>query len=261
MAPPVPLLIVGVGHVFRIGDAIQSLIAQEAPQVVALELDAQRYQGLLARQQGAAPAAQDLKRAPRVYRALAKFQESVAESYGVEVGSEMLAAVQAAGRVGARVALVDRPAEEAVRRLWREMTWREKGRLLWSSLVARFAPGRAANVESEIQRYQTDPAKYLEELGREFPAVKRVLLDERNQFMAAHLRSLARESKTLALVGDGHVDGLLQLLDDLKPRAVRLAELRAFLPPSGVRWSLAGDARSVGFSFDQQSLEGSLGRP
>lgn len=253
-----PLLILGVGHVFHIGDAIETVIVREAPEVVALELDRRRYQGLLARQQGQArpPVV-----GPRVYRMLAKFQEEVAQSYGAEVGGEMTAAIRAAGRVGAKLALVDRPAEEAVRRVWKEMTWREKFRLFWSGISARFSTKMGDQVQEEVRRYQENPERYLDELGSEFPTVKRVLLDERNEWMAKQLREIASQQRVVAIVGDGHVDGLVRLLRDLGPRTVRLAELQKEAPTGpNVRWGGSGRGDQVGFWFDQSSLEGGFRR-
>lgn len=254
-----PLLLVGVGHVFNLDAAIHALVAREGPQVVALELDSQRYHGLLRRGRGEPKSSDEGRRPSLLYRTLARFQEEVAQGYGVEVGSEMLAAIQAAHAFGAELALVDRPAQESVRRLWKEMPWRERLRLLWSGLGSAWPGKKGTHVEAEIQRYQADPTAYLDELGQQFPTVKRVLLTERNEFMAARLRQLARDRRVLAFVGDGHVDGLVGLLSDVGPHTVRLAELRRLAASApAVRWSRPPGGAQVGFSFEQQSLEGAF---
>lgn len=254
------LLLVGVGHVFRLEEPLTRLIERERPDVVALELDPGRYAALVAKSEGTYDPAKALEKAPRLYRNLAKFQEEIAGGMGVQVGGEMLAGARAARAVGSQVALIDRSADESVRRLWSEMRFREKLKLAVSGLVARLRLRKAENVEEEIARYQKDPGSYLEELGREYPTVKRVLLDERNDHMAKNLRGLvARPARVLALVGDGHVDGLVRILADLQPRVVRLSELRD-AAPGDLAWRLDPDGAGAGFSFEGTTAPGDLRR-
>lgn len=255
------LLLVGSGHVFDLAPGLHSLIGAERPEAVALELDADRFRGLLDRRAGALPSAERVRRAPRLYRYLARFQDSVADSFGVKAGDEMLAAADAARSVGASVALIDQNAEAAMRRALGEMTWGEKLRLVWSAVQGSLSRRRRAAVEEELQRYDADPERYLGELGRQFPTLKRVLVDERNAHMAQELRALAaRHARLVAVVGDGHVPGLLRLLSDLKPSVVRLPELRARSADAALRWTSPPGAGQVGFSFTGKSLEGALSR-
>lgn len=233
----------------------------ERPDVVALELDEERLRGLLERRSGKRPPAKDVKRHGRIYRALVKFQESVAESYGTEPGGEMLAAVEGAEQIGARIALIDRNAQNAVREIVKRMPLVEKLRFLWTGLVASLPGRQKGTIDAELQRYHADPEAYLEEMGRQFPTIKRVLIDERNDHMAARLRALQPGAKTVvAVVGDGHVPGLSLLLRDLEPVIHRLKDLQAKAPRSGVDWIRLEGTTRIGFSFDATSPEGSLRR-
>jgi pheromone shutdown protein TraB len=257
--PALSLLLVGAGHVFRLEDPIRALIHRERPDVVALELDPARYRALLERAAGR-PLPAPGPGTPRVYRRLAKFQEDIASGLGTQVGGEMLAAARAAQEVGSRIALIDRSAEESVRRLWAEMSFGERMRLLFSSLFARFRFRKSATVEQEIARYQTNPDAYIQELAKEYPTLKRVLLDERNTHMADRLRRLLQtHPRIVAIVGDGHVDGLVRLLDDVAPRVVRLGELQKGVE-GPLRWRVGASGDRVTFSFDQHAPEGTLRR-
>lgn len=251
------LLLVGAGHVFRLEAPITDLIQRERPDVVALELDPGRYQALLQRAAGHYDSKEAEKNLPRTYRRLARFQEDIAQGMGTEVGSEMLAAARAAQSIGGKVALIDRNAEESVRRLLSEMAFTEKVKLLFSGIFARFRFRKSSGVESEIARYQAAPGNYLDELGASYPTLKRVLLDERNEHMAKRLRALLTQYPSIvAVVGDGHVQGLSTLLADLRPRIVRLQELRDW--KSAVQWKLGEKGDAVTFSFDQKAPEGDL---
>lgn len=212
------IVLLGTGHVFDLEAPIQAEIRNRAPEVVALELDPDRYRALQAGDREA--------RGPLLYRALARFQEGMAERYGVQPGDEMLAAAEAARQVGAPVALVDRDAQATFGRLWSEMGWWEKTRFVGSSIGSLVVPGGA--VEDHLEEIQEDASSYLSVLGEKYPTVKRVLLDERNHHMADRIDELAHRHETVvAVLGEGHVDGILDLLEGRghEVEAVRLREL------------------------------------
>lgn len=255
------LVLVGTGHVFAIAEAIQSLIQALRPTIVALELDPARHQGLLERRAGRRPDADRERGVPRIYRYLAKYQEAVADSFGVQPGSEMLAATEAAALVGARVELIDRDAEAVVRDVVRRMRWTEKLRFAWTTLYASAFHRKRKTVEEELQRYHRDPEAYLADLGNQFPTVKRVLIDERNEHMAREVRRLlVPDASLLAVVGDGHVPGLARLLADLRPEVHRLRDLPTGPRSGSIEWRMSPSADRAGFSFTGQSL-GDLRRP
>ena len=275
-APPAPLLppgrltLVGTGHVFRIRDTIRDAIRALQPDVVCVELDRGRLQALLERQRKArtaeqakaagVPVAEDAEPAPRggfVHRRLQRFQEGVASMYGADVGEEMLAAVQAAQEVGARIALIDPPAEDTVRRVLRELTWRERlravGMLVGGTLSAPFRrrQGSRAEIEAEIRRYQEDPATALEELRVKFPTLHRIVIAERDALMARRMARLMPGTRhVVAVVGDGHVPGLLGFLSDFAPTVYRLQDVRAGRLPKPAASVATGSTTEVGFGFD-----------
>lgn len=220
-----------MGHVFDLQAAIRAEIHRRRPRVVGLELDPRRFAAL---RQGS-----QARGGPLTYRLLALFQRMVAGEGGTTVGQEMVQGAEAAREVGAAVAFLDLDGMYIWRRLWSTMTLREKAKLLTGILTGLVA-GRS-RVDAELERYAANPQGYLELFAREFPSVKRVLLDERNDHMAGVLRRLhADHGEVVAIVGDGHVEGLLQRLRGEPVEAVRLWELRAGPAPG----------HTVSFSFD-----------
>lgn len=249
---PGRLTLIGAGHVFRIEQTIRDAIHALRPDLVFVELDPGRLGALLERQRTGG-------RMPRadvgfVHRKLAKFQEDMAGLYGADVGSEMLAAVQAGQEVGSRVALIDDPADVTLDRAMRELTLREKVRAV-GMLVAGGAkallPGRRnakAEVEEELRRYQEDPATVLAEVRRKFPTVHRVVIQQRDAAMAHRIRTnLGAARHAVAVLGDGHLNGMVPLLADLKPTVYRLADVREGRLPKGL--VATGTSEKVGFSF------------
>lgn len=240
MPPPGRVTLIGTGHVFDLEAAVTGAIEAIRPPVVGVELDAGRLRALAARAAGEGAGQKPgggkrQARAPMLHRILEAYQRRIAADQGTEAGNEMLAAAKAAEAVGARIALLDRPAEETLRRVLREVTWKERGRFLgvlvagparatWARVRRR---GKSSGVEADIRRYQDDPVAALAELERTFPTVYRVMIDERDEIMAYKLRNVSQRGlDVVAVVGDGHVEGLQKRLQDLDVTVYRLDAVR-----------------------------------
>lgn len=224
---PCPLItLIGTGHVFDIGKRVREEIRLRAPQVVGVELDAPRYHALRDRNK-------DRTGVPIVYRLLADFQTRIANQYGVEAGDEMLAAADEARELNVPLALIDKDAQQTFARLRKEMGFGEKMRLVGSAFVGilPILPGKS--IEKQVDEMQDNYAAYFEEMGKKFPTLKRVLLDERNVHMASALAEMSRtQERVVAVIGDGHVDGIAAILEQqgLPVEMVRLKQLREKRP-------------------------------
>jgi len=221
------ITLLGVGHVFDLRAQVRDAILRRGPAVVGLELDAPRYYALRHRGQP--------RGGPPMVRLLAAIQERIAHEYGTEVGDEMLSAASAAQEIGAALVLIDMDAGQVTRRLLRELGYWGRLKLLWAVVAGLFVP--RGKVEAEIQRYEEDQEAYVAEFSRHFPAAKRILIDERDEHMARTLRELdGRYGRVVAVVGDGHVDGLRARLADLSPEVIRLKDLRNATPETGAEF-------------------------
>ena len=224
------ITLIGVGHVFVISENVKELIRSRRPEVVCLELDPGRYRALMERRESS--------RVPIQYRLLAFIQKRMASKFGSEVGDEMLAAAKAAGEVGAKVALIDMDAGQVFARLWKRMSFGEKMRMFGGAFLGLFMTKQ--KVEKEMEKYESHEAQYIEVLGEGFPAVKEVLIDDRNKHMAQQISTIvATHPSVVVVVGDGHVPGLLEALKPLEVETIRLKDLRRESPPppSGSEYS------------------------
>lgn len=211
------ITLVGVGHVFAISAQVRDVVRSRRPEVVCIELDPARYHALM---NPVAP--RDI---PLQYRVLAYFQKRMAGKFGTEVGDEMLAAVDAAKEVGAKLALIDMDASRVFATLWKRMSVREKLHLMGGALVGLVAS--KGFVEKELDKYENASDHYIELMGEGYPTVKEVLIDDRNKFMADRISELAsKHASVLAVVGDGHVPGILANLGGAEAEVVRLKDLR-----------------------------------
>ena len=210
------ITLVGVGHVFAISEQIGQLIRSRRPDVVCIELDRMRYESLQSRSRSG--------RVPIQYSLLAMFQRKMADKFGTEVGEEMLAAAAAAREVDAKIALVDVDASVMLATLWRQMSMRERIKLLFGSLVGLVSAKET--VEKEIEAYQSDDKAYLNGIGEQFPVLKKILIDDRNRVMAQRISKVAEtHTNIIAVVGDGHVPGIAAELARNDVEIVRLGHL------------------------------------
>ncbi|HLE97019.1 MAG TPA: TraB/GumN family protein [Candidatus Thermoplasmatota archaeon] len=218
--PAASVTLLGVGHVFDLRRQVTDEIARRMPDVVALELDPARWRALRA-------PPETPREGPIAYRAMASFQDRLARAYGVRAGDEMRAAADIARDLRVPIALIDMEAATVMQRLRREMPFGEKARLALSTLGGLFIPARG--VEAQVEQLASDYGPAFDEMARKFPTLKRILLDDRNHHMARALARLHREGRSVvAVVGDGHVDGVTAALlaDGVPTEAVRLREMR-----------------------------------
>src|SRR5437867_6902281 len=200
MVTPAMITLLGVGHVFDIGAAIRAEVLARRPKVVALELDPVRYQAIMSRE--------PRRRGWSVLGLLAQCQVRLTDQYGVQVGDEMVAAARAAQEIGSEVLLNDEDSRVVLRRVWGEMSLRDRISLLASALGAFFT--RKEKVEAELLRFYRNEQSFLSEFAAELPTAKRILIDERDVAMARTLHQSAEcRGDGVGVAGQGRVEGLL----------------------------------------------------
>jgi pheromone shutdown protein TraB len=211
------LTIIGVAHVFDLAAQIEKIILDKRPDVVCVELDRARYLALK-------------HRTPKVklmlpYKLLALFQQKIAAKYGTRVGQEMLTAVETATKLNISIEFIDMDSVYIFATLWKSMSLAEKLKFLLGSIFGLFV--KKEELEKELKKFESSYDQYMQMFGTEFPTVKKILIDERNQYMATMLRRLCeKHQRVLAIVGEGHVKGLKALLTDLEPEIISLSALR-----------------------------------
>jgi len=137
--------VVGTAHVSHESvERVEETIERERPDVVAVELDENRYK----RMQGEAPDdidAGDLIKGKTVYQFIAYWllsyiQTRLGDRFDIEPGADMKAAVDKAEAVGSGVALVDRDIQLTIQRFWKRMRLREKVQMFGSMAVITGGP-------------------------------------------------------------------------------------------------------------------------
>ena len=156
--------------------------------------------------------------------ALAAEQRRMGVASGEKPGAELLAAIEAAEEAAIPVELIDRDVVITLRRAWSKMGLREKWRVL-DAFLWQEDDDDEASVEELLE--DSDMLSNLMEEAREVaPGAGSVLIDERDAFIAGRLQQIRGKGKVLAVVGAGHLNGIVhQLGEPAMESTSRLAEL------------------------------------
>ena len=156
--------------------------------------------------------------------ALAAEQRRMGVASGEKPGAELLAAIEAAEEAAIPVELIDRDVVITLRRAWSKMGLREKWRVM-DAFLWQEDDDDEASVEELLE--DSDMLSNLMEEAREVaPGAGSVLIDERDAFIAGRLQQIRGKGKVLAVVGAGHLNGIVhQLGEPAMESTSRLAEL------------------------------------
>jgi pheromone shutdown-related protein TraB len=212
--------VVGTAHVSEeSAEEVRTVIDEERPDVVAVELDENRFRQI----QGEDPEdidPKELLRGSAAYQFLAYWllsyvQKRLGDRFDVEPGADMKAGIDAAEEIGAGVALVDRDIQVTIQRFWAGIGLREKLRLLWELVLAFVGLGAEGEEIDLDELTDTDVVSAMMAEFRQFsPTAAETLIDERDAYIAHNLHELREAGlDVVAVVGAGHREGILGYLE------------------------------------------------
>lgn len=233
------IVIIGTAHVSKKSVAeVREAIEQIRPDIVAVELCQRRYLALTGQERDEDIKISELLSGGKIYLVLVQWmlayiQRQIGSEMGVKPGSEMLAAIDAAKAVNARVALVDRDISITIQRFWSAMSIWEKLKMLWSLVVAALGFGKE-DIDVDSVTDSDVVSQLIAEFRKIAPSAARALVDERDAYIARNLYELSRYGKVLAVVGAGHREGIMRYLSDPS----RIPDTRIFDAPPEKGFSL-----------------------
>ncbi len=213
------IILVGTAHISQESiELVKKTIEKENPDVVGVELDSNRLKQLRSRSKWREMDLFQVMRSGQSYLLLlnlllAGIQKKFGENVGVKPGAEMVAAVDAAENAGAHIELLDRDIAITMKRAFAEMGFIEKIKLFIGLLMSFFGEEEILSREKVEELKDKDIlSELMEQLGKEMPKTKKVLVDERDLFIANKILS-ADARKIVAVVGIGHIKGIQRFLD------------------------------------------------
>lgn len=227
------IILIGTAHVSRqSAELVKEVIEAEQPDSVCVELDEQRYQSL---QQGNKWKETDIFKVIKEKKAslllmnlaISSFQKRMANQMGVKPGQEMIQGIESANEVGAELVLADRNIQVTFARIWHQVGFWGKMKLLTEVSYSIFSNDSISEEELEKMRSQDMIQTILNEFTESFPRLKTPLIDERDQYLAQKIKE-APGDKVVAVLGAAHLPGVttnlqkdndLEKLSELPPKS------------------------------------------
>ena len=198
-------------------ETVKDAITAEDPDTVCVELDEQRHKALRnPRHWESLNLTQILRKGQAPFLlanlTLSAFQKRMGLQTGVKPGAELAAAAESAEDLGKEVCLVDREIRTTLLRAWRTASLWKKLNLM-ASLLASMFDSREIDEEELARLRQTDTlSAMLDEMAEVLPSVKKILVDERDTYMAYQIRR-APGKKIMAVVGAAHIPGITRKIE------------------------------------------------
>ncbi len=202
---------------------VKKVIKEVKPSFVAVELDKGRLHSLLDPNHKKLRL-RDVRQLGFRGFLFAMFGAWVENSLGKVVktkpGSEMKAAVHEAAKMKAKVVLIDQDIRVTIKRLFKQITFREKLRFFGDIVKGLFGFGKV-EVQFDLRKVPEEKVitQLVDQVRVRYPSVYMVLIHERNKVMARKLHRLMTkfpDKDIVAVVGAGHVRGMIELLEKAK---------------------------------------------
>ena len=229
---------------------VTTSIRDEAPDCVAIELDEQRYASMKN------PEAWKNLDIVKVLKGgqgfvlmanlvLASFQKRMGADVGVKPGEDMKAAITVAEEMNVPAVMVDRPIQMTLKRAWAKNSLWGKCKLLAVLLSSAFEKSEISAEEIERLKNESEMDSMMNEIAEYLPAVKEVLIDERDRYLASRIWDAKvngeAAKKIVAVLGAGHLPGVVRHLEALAAGTVSSDTTEiSQLPPSGIGGKVAG---------------------
>lgn len=228
-------IIVGTAHISRqSADLVKKVIEEEKPDVVCVELDEKRFKALSEKNRWENLDLRTIIREKQlstlmINLILASYQKKLGEKLGVSPGTELLEATKAAQANNIPIELCDREVRITLRRAWRSMSFWQKMKFMTGGLAGLFEDQELTEEKLAELRSKDVLSEMMEELGKALPVLKRVLIDERDTYIAEKMKRTDGK-KIVSVVGAGHVNGIINHFNE--DQNVKLDEIEQIPPAS-----------------------------
>ncbi len=217
------LTVIGTSHIAQQSvDEVKSAIEKALPDIIALELDVKRASALMHRVKHRF-GLRDIRKVGLkgfLFALIASWvEEKLGAKVGVKPGSEMKTAIDLARQKKIMLAFIDQDIEVTLKKLSKAFGWREK----WSLVkdIFRMVVFRKSDIFFDLRKV---PGKNIvkeltSKVKESYPKVYRVLVAERNVFMAKRLVEIMQsypDKRIVAVIGAGHEDEILKIIGHQK---------------------------------------------
>ena len=238
------LYLIKTAHVSKNSvEDVKRIIDEIKPDAICIELDKERKETLLNKEGWRNT---DITKVIKEHKVgfllvnviLSSFQKRMAAKMDTQSGGEMLEGIRKAEELKVPLILADRNIKTTFKRIWNSLGLKEKMKLLMAIVMAIFDDEDISEEDLARLKEADSLDVALAEVGKDLPTVKRILVDERDMYLAAKIKSAPGE-KIVAIIGAAHAKGIknhlnedidLKKLDDISKKKSLLGEI--------IKWSI-----------------------
>ncbi len=241
---------------------VQETIEQLQPDTVCIELDQRRLDNLFTPQDLSSLKLLDVIKQKKVWMVvsnyiLANYQKQLASGLDTQVGDEMRMAVKSAQKIGAEIVCIDRDIQITFKRIWSFLSFKEKIHIVSGLFSVLFENTEISEQEIENLKQSDFLEDALKEISDQLPTVARILIKERDQYMANLIKQSPGQN-IVAVVGAAHGPGIEYHLDQPYVDPSELTTIKQTFP-WGKIWSWAFPLLIIaGIFFSASSLGGGI---
>ena len=189
------IILIATAHVSQESvDLVKRVIDEEQPDSICIELDEKRFENI---QNPKAWENTDIIKVIKSKRVgfllanllLSSYQKKIASKLGVNVGGEMLQGIHSAEETGATLVLADRDIQTTFMRIWRQLNFMGKCKLIFS-LIFTFDEDDSIDEDNLQEIFEGDLLEsMLADIHKKFPTIGDVLITERDQYLAEKIKN------------------------------------------------------------------------
>lgn len=234
--PDQEIILVGTAHVSQTSvEEVSSLIESENPDRICIELDDGRMKS---KTEKSSWENMDIRKVIKDGRgffllantALSSFQRRMGEQTGTKPGDDILGAASLAKEKGIPLSLCDRDIQTTFKRAWAKSSLWNKCKLIATLLSAAFSKEEITAEELEDLKKQDTLQSMMNEMAKELPTIKEVLIDERDQYLGRSIFETEGKKK-IAVIGAGHTNGVISTIEKLsRGESTPSLESLSFIP-------------------------------
>jgi len=215
------LTLIGTSHISPESvKEVKSVINSEKPDLVAIELDFRRFNSLMSKRKGKF-SLNDIRKIGIkgfLFSIIGSWiEKKLGELTGTKPGSEMIEAVKSAHKNNSTIALIDQDIRITLKKLSKAITIKEKLRFPYDLIKGIIL--RKPIIKFDLRKVPEERIikTLTKKLKKSYPSIHKILIQERDLFMAKNLYNLMKEyNYIIAVIGAGHETSIIKLIKSFK---------------------------------------------
>lgn len=212
-------VLIGTSHVSKESKTkIKQTFADFKPDIIAVELDKNRYFSLINKQKTSLnpKAILQIGFLGYIFSIVGKImQEKVGKMTGMNPGEEMLLGANLAKNNKLLLSLIDQDITKTLKNMSKTVTLKERLKLL-KDLIFK----KDQKIKIDINKIPEEQiiTQILQQMKKDYPGLYKSLVEDRNKYMSKQIFLLLKnhpDKKIMAIVGAGHIEGMKKDLKSL----------------------------------------------